>query len=908
MIADSKQSSLLSLLVGLLTLTLLAAPVWPQAFDPSLLTTIKYRNLGPYRTGAWVTDFAVPENGRQHLYTFYVAMRSGGVWKTSNNGTTFTPVFDAEGTQAIGDVTVAPSDNEIVWVGTGDNANARSSHSGIGVFRSINGGETWRNMGLGDSHHIARIVIHPTNPDIVYVAVIGHLFSANSERGLFRTRDGGESWEKVLSISDTVGVVDVALDRSNPEVLYAATYDMERRPWSFEAGGVESGIYKSADGGDSWSRLSGGLPGGNIGRIGLDINRSNPKILYAVVENLNLRKPTREERKADKKEGKKSLDRTYAGEVYRSDDAGASWRKVNRLEDNVGGKAPYSFNQIFTDPNDEQKVFVTSEALANSVDAGATWQDINWPADNLFANNFGDVRTLWIDPLDSERMLFGSDGGVYISYDGGKTSDHLYNLPTGEIYAIGVDMSNPYNIYAGLQDHESWKGPVNSWSGAVTLEDWVIVGLWDGMYNQVDPTDSRRVYTTAQFGGHLRVDQQNGSRQDIQPMASGGETRRRFPWTPAIQISPHDTNVLYTGSSMLLRSQDRGDSWQEISPDLTHQTMQSDGGNCVDAGGSQGWINFCTITSHDESALQPGLIWAGTDDGRVHVTEDGGQNWRDVTSNLALAGAPEDFWVSRVRASKFVSGVAYVTKNGFRFDRFEPHVYKTSDFGKTWTSIAANLPQSPVNVILEDPGRADLLYLGNDLGAYLSFNGGTSWASLQGDMPMVPVKDLVVHPRDNDLILGTYGRGLYVTDVSVIQQLSAEILQKSLHVFAVESNVLRHSERKEWGAYHMSGDRHLATENEPAGLMINYYLKDALEQKVRVVIRNATGDEVATLEGDSESGINQLPWDSSAVEGVGAGVYRVTVTAGEMKESTYAKLLPSRAFAIGQSGGDRYED
>ena len=883
-------------------------PAAAQELDASLLTTIKYRNLGPYRTGAWVSDFAVPENGTDHLYTFYVAMRSGGVWKTSNNGTTFSPVFDGNGVQAIGDVTIAPSDNNVVWVGTGDNANARSSHSGTGVFRSLDGGETWRNMGLRDSHHIARIVIHPSNPDVVYVAAIGHLFSANEERGLFRSRDGGESWENVLAVSDKVGVVDVALDRSNPDVLFAASYEMERRPWGFDAGGEGSRIYKTIDGGDSWEKLSGGLPGGKIGRIGLDIFRGNSSIVYAIFENLNTRKPTKTERDADREEGEKPRDRIVGGEVYRSDDSGASWRRVNKPEDNVGGKAPYSFNQIFVDPNDDQKVFVTSESLASSIDGGTTWRDIQWPAEALFANNFGDVRTFWIDPQNSERMLFGSDGGVYISYDGGKTSDHLYNLPTGEIYAIGVDMEDPYNIYAGLQDHESWKGPVNSWSGAVTLEDWVVVGLWDGMYNQVDPADSRRLYTTAQFGGHRRVDQKQGSRQDIQPPGEGDESRRRFPWTPAIQISPHDRNVIYTGSSMLLRSQDRGNNWQEISPDLTNRTMQSAGGRCVDAGNEQGWINFCTITSHDESVLQPGLIWAGTDDGRVHVTEDGGQNWHDRTSNMALAGAPEDYWVSRVRASRYVRGVAYVTKNGFRFDRFDPQVYKTTDFGQTWTSIAANLPRSPVNVILEDSRRPGLLYLGNDQGAYASIDGGVNWTSLQLDLPTVPVKDLVVHPRENDLILGTYGRGLYVGDVSVLQELSPKLLEKDLHVFEVESNVLRHSERKEWGAYHMAGDRHLATENAPAGLTINYYLKDALEQAMSITIQDSLGNEVASFEGERAKGVNQVHWDTAEVDDLQPGIYRIMVSAGDMTSTTFGKLLPPRAFAIGQSGRDSAAD
>lgn len=890
-------------------LILLAALLvcWPplassQQLEPSLLAGFEYRNLGPYRTGAWVSDFAVPENGRERLYTFYVALRSGGVWKTSNNGTTFEPIFDGNGAQAIGDVTVAPSDNDIVWVGTGDNANARSSHSGTGVFKSIDGGGNWRNMGLYDSHHIARIVIHPENPDIVYVAVIGHLFSANEERGLFRSSNGGETWERVLFVNDKVGVVDVAMDRSNPEVLYAASYAMERQPWHFEAGGEGSAIYKTVDGGDSWSKLDEGLPDGNIGRIGLDIYRGDSSIVYAVFENLNERKPTPDEREADREAGRKPANRPYGGEVYRSDDAGASWRKVNRVEDNVGGKAPYSFNQIFVDPNDDRKVFVTSVILANSIDGGETWQDIDWPAQNLFANNFGDVRAFWIDPQDSHRMLFGSDGGAYVSYDGGKTSDHLYNLPTGEIYAVGIDMADPYNVYAGLQDHESWRGPVNSWSGAVTLEDWVLVGVSDGMYNQVDPTDSRYLYTTAQFGGHRRVDQSRGVRKDIEPPGADEELQRRFPWTPAIHISPHDNSVVYTGSNTVLRSADYGDTWQDISPDLTHQAAQSDGGRCIDAHGSQGWINFCTVTTLDESAVLPGLIWAGTDDGRVHVTEDGGRNWREVTQPLAAAGAPADFWVSRVRASRFDPRVAYVSKNGFRFDRFDVHVYRTSDLGRTWTSLAGDLPDSPVNVIAEDRRNAQLLFLGNDLGAFASIDGGLHWTSLQANMPTVPVKDLVVHPRENDLVLGTYGRGLYVADISVLQELTPQVLGQPMHLFDIESGVIRRSERADWGAYHMKGDRHLATENEPAGLSVIYYLKNASEEPASVSILDATGNEVAKLEGGVDAGVNRVHWDTVAAEDILPGVFKVTLTVGAGTQSKFARLRPAREFAIGQSG------
>lgn len=865
---------------------------------------VEYRNLGPYRVGAWVSDFAVPENGRDRLYTFYVAMRSGGVWKTTNNGSTFEPVFDGNGVQAIGDVTVAPSDNDVVWVGTGDNANARSSHAGIGVFKSTDAGKSWRNMGLHDSHHIARIVVHPEDPDVVYVAAIGHLFSRNEERGLFRTRDGGRSWEKVLYVNDGTGVVDIAIDRGDPDVLYAATYEMARYPWHFEAGGPESAIYKTSDAGDSWVRLSEGLPGGKIGRIGLDVYRSDPRILYAVFENLNLREPTDEEAAKDREQDREPQRRPIGGEVYRSDDAGASWRKTHGDDRNIGGKAPYSFNQIVVDPNDHQKIFVTSVWLANSTDGGRTWHDLDQDDRRLFANNFGDVRAFRIDPEDSQRMLFGSDGGVYVSYDGGLTSDHMYNLPTGEVYSIGVDLADPYNIYAGLQDHESWKGPVNSWSGAVTLEDWVLVGLWDGMYNQVDPSDNRYLYTTAQFGGHRRVDQWNGMRDDIEPKAGEDQPKRRFPWTPAILISPHDVNIVYAGSQHVLRSADRGDTWVEVSPDLTHRTLAEDGGKCVYAGGAQGWINYCTVTSLDESVLEPGVIWAGTDDGRVHATADGGRSWTEVTAALADAGAPEDFWVTRVRASRHALGTAYVTKSGYRFDRFAPHVYRTTDFGRTWTSIAGDLPQSAVNVIVEDADNPDLLFVGNDEGVYVTIDRGASWHPLKANMPVVPVKDLVIHPRENDLVVGTYGRGLYQADISPLKELDEALLDQDMHLFDVEDNVIRRSERSDWGNYHMKGDRHLATPNEPAGLVVNYYLGKPSRRDVTVIVRDESGTEVAKLEGPREAGFHRLRWDTAGEKDLEPGRFSVTLERGSDRIEKQANLRAPRAFAIGQQPAD----
>lgn len=885
------------------------APASAQPVDPAMTASIAYRNLGPYRVGAWVADFAVPENGREHLYTWYVAMRSGGVWKTTNNGTTFTPVFDGNGVQAIGDVTVAPSDNNTVWVGTGDNANARSSHPGLGVFKSTDGGASWRHMGLADSHHVARIAVHPRDPNVVYVAAIGHLFSRNRERGLFRTRDGGESWEQVLYIDDGVGVVDVVIDRARPDVVFAATYEMERRPWTFDAGGPESAIYRSDDGGTTWQRLDKGLPAGDLGRIGLAVHRGDTDIVYAVIENLNRRPATAREAEQDRESGREPQPRAIGGEVYRSDDGGDSWRKTHGIETNVGGKAPYSFNQIYVDPKDDQKLFVTSVRVANSADGGRTWRDLEWDDKHLFRENFGDVRTLWIDPEDPQRMLFGSDGGVYVSYDGGRTSDHLYNLPTGEFYAAGVDNADPYNIYGGLQDHESWKGPVNSWSGAVTLEDWQLVGLWDGMYNQVDPADGRYLYTTAQFGGHRRVDQVNGTRVDIQPRVDGEGEALRYPWTPAIVVSPHDPRVLFTGAQRVMRSDDRGDSWRAVSPDLTQTTRVEDGGRCVDAGGAQGWINFCTVTSLDQSALVPEILWAGTDDGRVHVTEDGGSRWRDVTPALAAAGAPPEFWVSRVRASRHRAGTAWVTKSGFRFDRMDPQVYVTTDFGRSWRSLGARLPDSPVNVIVEHHANPDLLFIGNDAGVYFSIDGGEHWNALRQNMPVVPVKDLVIHPRENDLVVATFGRGLYVADISPLAEFSAATLQKNVHLFAIEANVAAHSERADWGSYHLRGDRHLRTDNEPAGLVINYLLGIDEGDNVEIVVSDSEGRDVATLAGSAKRGLNRVVLDSGTDgEALAPGDYVVTLVRGASQLARPATLKPPRAFPIGPASGPLRED
>jgi len=835
-----------------LVLVLHASETAQDPFNQKLLECFQYRNIGPFRSGAWITDFAVPESPeKEHLYTFYVAGRNGGLWKTTNNGTTFKPIFDDQDIFSIGDIALAPSEPQTVWVGTGEHATARSSYWGDGVYKSLDGGETWKHMGLKETHHIGRVVIHPKNPDIVYIAAMGHLFSPNKERGVYKTEDGGETWEKVLYINERVGVVDLALNRQNPDVLYAAAYEKDRFPWHFEAGGEESGIYRTEDAGKTWKRLSKGLPQGKIGRIGLDIYRSNPNIIYAVVENTNMRPPTEEEASRDRERGIEPEKREIGGEVYRSEDAGETWKKMNSVKDNVGGKAAYSFNQIRVDPNNDQKVYVTSICLASSDDGGRTWYDINWPPRKTFSSAFGDVRTLWIDPRNSDRLMMGSDGGVFVSYDGGKTCDFYDNLPMAQYYDICVDMEDPYNVYGGLQCHDSWKIPTSSWSGEVSLEDMIPMGLGDGMYNVVSSENSRWVYNDIQFGGHQRIDQKLGIRTDIEPRREEGKPPYRFNWCPPLEISPHNSDVIYAGTQMLLRSMHRGENWQEISPDLTTNDAVKIAG--------KGHIQYCTITTISESPVTPGLIWVGTDDGKVWVTQNSGADWKDLTQNLVRIGAPENYWVSRVFASHHKEGRAYVSKTGFRRDDFRSFLYQTDDFGRTWTDISNNLPNKPINVVFEDRKNPDLLFVGNDKGIYVSIDRGSKWVSMRNNMPTIAVTDLLVHPRENDLVAGTYGRGVFITDISPLQELNQDILEKEAYLFSIEPAAQRVT--RSWGAYQLYGDRHHSTPNEPDVMRIYYYLKNQADQKVDIRITDLTGNLLCDIQGSSEPGLNKVDWN-----------------------------------------------
>jgi len=692
------------------------------------------------------------------------------------------------------------------------------------------------------------------------------------------------------------------MNRKSPDTLYAAMYEKERTPWRLVLGGPGSAVHRTDDGGTKWRKLE-GLPTGNVGRIGLDIQQRNPNVLTAIVENLNPRKegmPPRVDAcqaASDRGAGATAAGRgggrsggPMGNEVYRSEDGGRTWRKLHGDDiDVAGSKAPYSFNQIRTNPSDPSQIVVTSDTMYESRDGGRSWNC------EFFRGVFGDFRTIWWDEQDPLRIMLGSDGGVNASYDGGKTADYFLNKKLGEIYAVGVDMEDPYNVYAGLQDHDSWKGPSNSKGGVITLEDWTTVGTGDGMYNQVDPTDSRWVYNSFQTGGQRRYDQRTGQAANIQPQRPPNAPALRYNWITPLVLSPHNPQILYTGAQELFRSLNRGDVWQEISPDLTS-------GDSTRCGLNSGYVPFCTITSISESPLTAGLVWIGTDDGKVQVTRDHGATWIDVTAGVATAGGPVDRYVSRVFASPHDAGTAFVAKNGFRNDDFTAFLYRTRDYGKTWTSIASNLVASPINVVIQDRKNANLLIVGNDRGVWVSIDAGAGWTRLKADLPVVPVHDLTVHPRENDLVLGTYGRGLFVGDITALQELSADVLAKPLHLFGVEPRTAYNFRAQ--GNYHLFGNAYIEVPNEPDALIVNYYLRAKSDGGARITVADNNGTEIAQLKGPSEAGLNRVPWNmragAAAVGGRGggrgagpalpSGDYRITVDVAGQQQTTIGRI------------------
>lgn len=820
----------------------LAGEVAAQPLSQDMVKSLNYRSIGPTRQSGRFVDFAVPD---KPPYTFYAATASGGLWKTTNNGITFEPLFDFENSFSIGDIAVAPSDPNVVWVGTGEANNSRSTYWGDGVYKSSDAGKTWKNMGLKESHHIGRVIIHPQNPDIVYVAALGHLFSENPERGLYKTIDGGKTWVKVLDVAvegRNIGAVDVAMDTSNPDVLYAVTYDRLRRPWTYMIGGPGSGIYKSTDGGASWKKLAGGLPTGILGRIGIAIYEKNPNILYACIENANKPGISEDDRWLEILAGKSSAG-MIDGEVYRSDDAGETWKKASREKQNIGGAPGYYYGQIIIDPNSDQIVHVLSAASWGTKDGGKTWQ-------RRPLRFGGDDHALWIDPQDSNHMLLGYDHGMGITYDGGKNWYHPDQLPLAQFYAVGVDLSYPYNVAGGLQDNGSVMGPsTKRGGGPIRMEDWQAVGGGDGMYNVFDQRTNRFLYNEFQFGPLVRIDLLTGERKNIAYQLKRRDLR--WNWCAPILVSPHSSDVIYHGANILVRSPFRGEYWEEISPDLT----TNDPSKLAAGKGGDGNIQHCTITTIDESPLEPGVLWVGTDDGNVWVSGDSGKNWTRL--NDRISGNP-GYWVSRVAASPSNAGAAYVSYTGYRQDDFRPFLYKTADYGETWISIAGNLPNEPINVIREDHKNPNLLFVGTEFGVYVTIDGGKNWTSMKANMPTQPVHDLQIHPRENDLIVATHGRGVFITDISRLQELTPQVLAEDIHIFAVEPKVRWVSNK----SFH-SASINFQGESEPNGVVIHYYLKNKIQGGVKLVIYKGNL-AINELTGWSEPGFHKLVWDMTS--------------------------------------------
>ena len=835
------------------------APAKPRAAEPKAakplaeedkgpLAELEWRNVGPVNMSGRVADVeGIPGNPR----VVYVGSASGGVWKTEDAGLTFKPIFDDQPVASIGDIALAPSNPEVVYVGSGE-SNARNSvSSGNGVYKSTDGGKTWSHVGLADTRHISRVLVHPQDPDLVYVGALGHLFGPNPERGVFRSKDGGATWEKVLYLDDRHGVADMDMSPTNPNLLFAALWHFDRKPWTHTSGSEAGGVWRSVDGGRTWKKLSKGLPK-LLGRIGVKLAPSDPRIVYVITE-------------------------SQEGTLYRSDDGGDSFKKVSDKAEIVSRGLYYADMRVH--PTNPEVVFAVASLLQKSIDGGKSFERIS-------RNTHIDFHALWIDPLDPGRMWQGQDGGVAVSYDAGKAWEPVRNLPLAQFYQVQVDNREPfYYLGGGLQDNGTWWGPSRTREpGGILEDDWRMPSFGDAYYVVIHPDDPDIMISESQGGNIMRTNLRTRQQLDISPQPKrndGGpvaDLQYRFNWNTPIVASPHDGRTVYFTGNVVFRTRDFGDTWQAISPDLTTNDKEKQ----KDAGGPVWKENttaeyHCTIISFAESAAQQGVLWAGTDDGNLQLSRDDGASWTNVVANLP--SVPAFSPVSHVEPSRTDPGTAWVAFDRHMFDDPAPHVFKTADFGKTWTRLTAGLPpQGFVWVVRQDPKNPRLVWAGTELGLYTSHDEGKSWRRLQlKNLPTVAVHDILLHPRANDLILGTHGRALWVfDDATPLQQLDpAAPLQTQL--FDVRPALRFPSRFTRYGL----GDKEFRAPNPPAGALITYALPermapeetakaegaDAKEaekkpERVKLEILDATGKVVRTLKKlGLQKGLNRVAWD-----------------------------------------------
>lgn len=867
-----------------------------QSLQNSLVKNIAFENIGPSIMSGRVVDLAVnPDRPSE----FYVGYASGGLWYTANNGTTFIPVMDNAPTQNVGEVTVDWGTGTI-WVGTGENNASRSSYAGIGLLKSTDKGATWQNMGLIDSHHIGRILINPKNPDEVVVGAVGHLYSDNEERGIYKTKDGGKTWSKNLFINNETGIIDIDHDPKNFNLMYASAWDKDRKAWNFEGSGAGSAIYKSTDGGDTWNKLFAFPSGGGVGRIGLAVYDSN--IVYAVHDSQFRREKEKESTpnmdrllkddfktmstqdflaldnaKLDKylksngfqekyrASNVKSMVRqgdvkpidlaTYlettntqlfdtpvvGAEVYRSDDGGLSWKKTHDgyIED-LYYSYGYYFGEINVNPQDDKDIYIYGVPIIKSKDGGKTFTSIS--AENVHS----DHHALWINPTDEMHLINGNDGGVNITYDDGDNWQKANDPSVGQFYSIQVDNATPYNVYGGLQDNGVWVASSNAQESKRWLQSgqypWEMIMGGDGMQVQVDNRDENIVYTGFQFGNYYRINRATGENKRFDIKHELGEKPYRFNWQTPILLSPHNQDILYLGGNKLMRSMNQGDDWTAISSDLTN-------------GGKDGNVAYGTITTISESPFEFGLIYTGSDDGKLFVTKNGGGNWQDISTSL-----PKDLWVSRVVASEHKKGRVYVTLNGYRWDDFTTYIYVSENYGQTWKDISANMPMSPINVVVEDPKKENIIYVGTDNGAYVSMNGGGEYhafaKALSGDttapLPAVAVHDMKIQKEANHLLLGTHGRSIYRIDLTAIQNTD---LSKTAQIFPIEE--VKSNAR--WG-----GSFSTWRDAFEPSIDVSYYTSNA--SKYSLVVQTQDGKELQQVALNPSAGVNSVKYDLTISE------------------------------------------
>jgi len=792
---------------------------------------LEWRSIGPANMGGRTSDV---EGVAGDPDIVYVGTASGGIWKTVNGGQTWRPIFERQGTISVGDLALEPKNPEVVWVGTGE-SNVRNSVSfGDGVYKSTDGGKTWQHMGLRDSRHISRIVISPRNPDVVYVGVLGHAFGANEERGVFMTTDGGKTWKKTLYIDAEHGISDLDIDPVNPNVLYAGVWQFRRTPWTHKSGSERGGVFKSIDGGRTWNKLTTGLPK-LIGRIGVKVAPSSPNVVYAITE-------------------------SKEGTLYRSDDAGDTWRRVSNQASIVS--RGFYYTDVRVDPTNADRVYAIASTLFVSIDGGRTFRSIT-------GRTHIDYHSLWIDPVDPRRIWQGQDGGVAVSYDRGETWEYVNNMPLGQFYQIYADNRQPfYYVMGGLQDNGSWTGPSRTREPAGILnDDWRMISFGDGFFTLNHPDDPELYISESQGGGIVRTDMRNREQQAVTPYADdlGGpasDQRYRFNWNSPIIPSPHDKNTIYLGGNVVFRSTDFGKSWTAISPDLTtnDKTKQGNAGGPV-ALENTGAEYYTTVISIAESPLRAGHIWAGTDDGQLQATTDGGKTWKNLTRNVP--GLPDNSPVSHVEPSRADVETAYVSFDRHALNDLRPYIYKTTDGGRTFRNVTGNLPANAyIWVVREDPKNTNLIYAGTELGLYASYTGGNTWQPLLlKNLPHVAVHDIIVHPRDNDLILGTHGRSIWIfDDATPIQGMNDAVRASDMHMFDIRP-ALRYTTR--FTRYGI-GDEPFTGQNPPYGALITYHLKAKPDEKVKVrmEIRDAKGQLVLEeTRVPKERGMNRYAWN-----------------------------------------------